>query len=113
MIFSFIRLENQKLPIVKITQRYENKSLCGQLAEKNLEILRDNNSRIDIGSKNFEHITSAIPIVKITQRYENKSLCGQLAEKSLEILRDNNSTIAIGSKDFEHITSAIPIVKVT
>ena len=66
MIFSFIRLENQKLPIVKITQRYENKSLCGQLAEKSLEILRDNNSTLAIGSKDFEHITSAIPIVKVT-----------------------------------------------
>ena len=70
--------------------------------------MRDNNSTLAIGSKDFEHITSAIPIVKITQRYENKSLCGQLAEKNLEILRDNNSTLEIEKKDFENDTSACP-----
>ena len=79
-----------------------------------MEILRDNNSTLEIGSNDFEHTTSsAIPIVTTTQRYENKSLCGQLVENNLEILRDNNSTLEIVSKDFEHITSAIPIVKVT
>ena len=38
-----------------------------QLAKHNLEILRDNNSTLEIENKDFEHNTSAMP--KITQRH--------------------------------------------
>ena len=66
----------------KITQRYVSKSLCGQLVKKDLEILKGNNSTLEIENK---------------ERYVNKSLCGQFAT-------DNNSKLEIYDKDFDTIT---------
>ena len=82
----------------EITKRYVSKSLCGKLAKKNLEILKDDNSTLEIENNDFEHnpkldnITTVNP--KIIQKYTNYHPSDYLVDKietDFENLKVKNS----------------------